>query len=340
MMFVSDIPELVYEWSDKNTVCPENVSSGSNRMIIWRGRCGHEWTSSVKNRVHGSKCPYCSHRKVLKGFNDLMTLFPAVAYEWSEHNEEQPDEVSAKSNKSVWWKCSNGHEWRARIADRTDGHGCPFCAGKIMEGYNDLFSSRTDLVDEWSDRNNVDPHTVSENSTTLVWWKCRDCGCEWQAQVHTKVKGTKCPKCRKTEAEERYRRLLQERQEKRRLRYQTQLIIFEHYMNKVGIEYIKNDDSIIGLPLQYFIPERHLAVEFMMKDLKSDKHYMNEYVKNELCLRNGIKVVRVLGKESRAFKNCLCITKAEDSYECLAEVMQVLMDLMGVDVSIGVEDIK
>ena len=67
---------------------------------------------------------------------------------------------------------------------------------------------------------------------------------------------------------------------------------------------------------------------------------MNEYVKNELCLRNGIKVVRVLGKESRTFKNCLCITKAEDSYECLAEVMQVLMDLMGVDVSIGVEDIK
>ena len=340
MRYVSEIHELINEWSDKNEIHPDKVTIGSHMKIIWKGSCGHEWTASVKNRVNGSKCPYCAHRKILKGFNDLEALYPEIASEWSDRNTVRPNEVSVKSNKTVWWKCGMGHEWEAKIADRTDGHGCPFCAGKILKGFNDLFSTRPDLIAEWSDKNDMDPFTVSENSTILAWWKCKDCGYEWQSQIHTKAKGTQCPECRKKETIVNYQRFLKERQEKRRLRYQTQHKVFEYYLTKAKVDFIKDDDSIIGLPFQYYFPERHIAVEFMTKNLKSDKHYMNEYVKNELCLRNGIKMVRILGKAARTYKNCLCITKAEDSYECLAEVMQVLMDLMGVDVSIGVEDIK
>ena len=32
------------------------------------------------------------------------------------------------SNKKVWWKCCNGHEWQATINSRNNGAGCPVCA--------------------------------------------------------------------------------------------------------------------------------------------------------------------------------------------------------------------
>lgn len=93
----------------------------------------------VKNRtLVGSSCPICEHRAVLKGYNDLLTVNSALAGSWSEKNRLKPYEVSPSSNKVVIWKCENGHEWSARIADRTRGHGCPYCSGQRM--WNNCFS--------------------------------------------------------------------------------------------------------------------------------------------------------------------------------------------------------
>ena len=53
----------------------------------WKGSCGHEWQASVKSRtINGTGCPYCSHNTILEGFNDLATVCPDVAAEWSEKN--------------------------------------------------------------------------------------------------------------------------------------------------------------------------------------------------------------------------------------------------------------
>lgn len=40
----------------------------------------------------------------------------------------KPCNLKIKSNKKVWWKCKNGHEWQAIISNRTNkNQGCPFC---------------------------------------------------------------------------------------------------------------------------------------------------------------------------------------------------------------------
>ena len=39
--FAEKYPELVAEWAEENEIRPENVSYGSNKKIIWNGRCGH-----------------------------------------------------------------------------------------------------------------------------------------------------------------------------------------------------------------------------------------------------------------------------------------------------------
>ena len=50
-----------------------------------------------------------------------------------------PQELTCGSGKIVWWKCSKGHNWEARIADRESGKGCPYCSGRYaVKGLNDL----------------------------------------------------------------------------------------------------------------------------------------------------------------------------------------------------------
>ena len=48
---------------------------------------GHEWEAAVKSRtINKTGCPYCSHNKVLAGFNDFATLLPDIAAEWSDRH--------------------------------------------------------------------------------------------------------------------------------------------------------------------------------------------------------------------------------------------------------------
>ena len=95
-------PELDSEWSEKNDIKPTEVSIGSHKKAIWQCKQGHEWTATVKSRtINGTGCPYCSHNKVLAGFNDLATVFPDVAAEWSDRNEKKPTEVTAFANSKV-----------------------------------------------------------------------------------------------------------------------------------------------------------------------------------------------------------------------------------------------
>ena len=80
-------PLLVKQWSKKNKIKPTEVSIGSHKKVIWRCEKGHEWEAAVKSRtINKTDCPYCSHNKVLAGFNDLATLLPDIAAEWSDRN--------------------------------------------------------------------------------------------------------------------------------------------------------------------------------------------------------------------------------------------------------------
>lgn len=41
-------PELVAEWSDKNLpLTPDRITYGSNKVVWWKGACGHEWQTTA-----------------------------------------------------------------------------------------------------------------------------------------------------------------------------------------------------------------------------------------------------------------------------------------------------
>lgn len=126
-------PELLVEWlgCDNPKYTPYTCLSGSKILANWKcKKCGGEYRSYISNRaLHGAGCPYCAGQKVLSGYNDLQTINPVLAQEWSSSNTLCPNQVTPKSNKKVYWTCRLGHEdYLMSIKQRSNGQGCPTCA--------------------------------------------------------------------------------------------------------------------------------------------------------------------------------------------------------------------
>lgn len=173
------------------------VTYGSNKVVWWKGNCGHEWQASIKGRSKGEGCPYCAGKRVLIGFNDFGTICPDIAAEWSDKNiDMNPTDVTAGSQKKVWWKGKCGHEWKAAIKARASGAKCPYCSSRsLLQGFNDLATLRPDIAKEWSDRNlPLTASNVMPNTNKKAWWKC-EFGHEWNALISSRNWGTKCPFC-------------------------------------------------------------------------------------------------------------------------------------------------
>jgi hypothetical protein len=171
---------------------PTTVMAGASLRLKWRCASGHEWETLLSNRVnHGTGCPFCGGRSVLPGFNDLATVHPVLAAEALF----DPTTVTAGSPQKRPWRCSAGHEWTAPVSARSNGQGCPYCAGRrVLPGFNDLASARPDLVPEAQ----FDATTVTQFSSKKVPWQCRE-GHQWQATVANRTRaGSGCPTCAKT----------------------------------------------------------------------------------------------------------------------------------------------
>ena len=173
-------PELIAEWSPENApLKPNEVNTWSHRKVQWIGRCGHEWSAQIRARVRGAGCPYCSNNKIMQGYNDLATVHPEIAKEWSPRNLPwTPDRAPAGANRMAWWRCERGHEWQTLISTRVGGSKCPYCSGiRLLKGFNDLESRFPELSKERSEKNlPLLPEQINEKSRLNVWWKCKSCG--------------------------------------------------------------------------------------------------------------------------------------------------------------------
>ena len=125
-------PLLAKEWDkSKNTLSPEEVTANTNRKVWWIcPTCGYSYQAAIANRhKNGSGCPVCANQILCPGKNDLQTIFPEIAAEWSEKNITTPDKVLAGGHTKYYFTCSHcGYTWKAQIVARIRGTGCPRCS--------------------------------------------------------------------------------------------------------------------------------------------------------------------------------------------------------------------
>lgn len=127
-------PSVLVEWDyNKNEVKPDEVLAGSARKIWWVCKEGHSYRQSIVYKVKSknkSTCPYCSHQKLLKGYNDLATTHPYILTEWDyEKNTVLPTQIGVGTHNKIWWKCPFGHSYQTYPSNRCGRMhtGCPIC---------------------------------------------------------------------------------------------------------------------------------------------------------------------------------------------------------------------
>ena len=196
-------PELLKEWDyENNEKDPTTISPGIRYEAQWHCSKGHVWTEKVLLRaLRNFGCPYCSRHRVIKGVNDLKTLYPQIAKEWnySKNGQLRPENYLPKSNKEVWWICNKGHEWPRKISERHN-NGCPYCSGRLaVPGENDFQTLYPDMVKDWDYKLNGDirPNSIKPFSHYNIHWKCHICGHEWVQKISNRVKRKSvCPRCK------------------------------------------------------------------------------------------------------------------------------------------------
>lgn len=281
-------PKIAEEWDyeKNNKLFPDQVFYTSNKEVWWIGKnCGHSWEGSISGRtLKNYGCPYCSGKRVLKGFNDLSTTHANLVEEWDYNKNKNffPNQIGRSSNLKVWWKCSKGHEWKTVVKYRGNGQNCPVCSGrKLVVGINDLKTVNPILASEWDyEKNNkLTPEDVTSGANKKIWWKC-DKGHSWISGLSSRnYYKTNCPACGNNGVS--------------KMEQDFGMFLKEIYSQTI----IENDRTIIApKELDFYIPDKNIAFEFNgiywhSEKFGKDKNY--HYDKWKKCYEKGIQLITI-----------------------------------------------
>lgn len=146
----------------------------------------------------GSSLKYVT-KNISAGVNDLGSTHPQLAAQWHPNlnGELKSSQISAGSGNKVWWICSKGHSWMARVYSRKKGAGCPYCAGiLVLPGETDMETTHPNLAAQWHPELNdgLLPSQVFAKSGKRFWWLCAQGHSFQDSGVH-RADGRGCSVC-------------------------------------------------------------------------------------------------------------------------------------------------
>ena len=273
-------PEIAKEFQPtlNGELTPLKIKAGSNKSVWWICPKGHIHKASPWTRTQGHKCPYCTGRKVLVGFNDLQSTHSEIAHEFHPtlNGDITAEMITAGMNRKFWWLCPKGHSYQATPCQRTHNMGCPICASKkFLKGFNDLETHNPKVAKEWHPTKNGDlkPDQVYPFSNRKVLWKC-DHGHEWEATINSRQQNG-CPECYKAQ--------------RISLREKTVFFYIHKYFPSSICNYRFVKDSRYEIDI--YIPEVQLGIEydgvFYHEDAERDLR------KNDKANYQGISLIRI-----------------------------------------------
>lgn len=193
-------PDLLEEWDrDRNPALDPNKMAASTLTPVW-WRCseGHRWQAPPGHRARGEGCPYCAGRLTARD-RSFAALYPGLLAEVHPERNAGLDlwSLAPAARREIWWRCSHGHQWSARVNARTVGKtGCPACADRSPKGIP-VFDRYPELAAQWDVELNAGTgEELTTGSKVKAWWRCpSEPNHRWQARVQARARGTGCPYC-------------------------------------------------------------------------------------------------------------------------------------------------
>ncbi len=193
------------------------INSASENAYFKCPNCGYGWNSYISLWRKNSYCSCCGYDGSVGGIERNLPLIeknPIVTFRmanpedakiwnYEKNGDLTPDNVLYRSNRKVYFKCKEGHEFKKAIYEMTtsDGksRGCSHCKKtsiKARSGENDLFTLCPTAKEMWDYDENVgiDPETLLKSSGVEAHFKCLY-GHKFVRRIQQFTKHPKCPKC-------------------------------------------------------------------------------------------------------------------------------------------------
>lgn len=269
------LPTIKEIWDyDRNEKSPQDYTHQSGRKV-WVNcpKCEQSTQRRVCDVVRiPNSCSVCSGKSVISGFNDLETLFPDLAKQWSSNNKKLAAETYPWGRLRGKWFCEVcGGEWETTVGGRVKYRsGCPYCSNqKVLKGFNDLSTTHPFLLTFWDYmKNKITPDQITGGSNQKVWWKCGK-GHSWKASPSSRYdsktrKAHDCNRCSRA---------------KRSSRGEKELYEF----CKSLVPTTQSTKTVIpGIEFDVWIPSLQIAVEYNgeywhSSQVMKEKYGLNSY---------------------------------------------------------------
>lgn len=293
------MPNLVNEYCfDKNVGLDfDKLTHGMRAKVWWNCSKGHEWKASINSRTNKqSGCPYCSNQKICED-NCLKNTNPELLKEWDYNkNKIKPTEIVAKSDKKVFWICSDcKNSWRATPRYLLMGHHCPYCNGKKVKKEDSLLAKFPSLIKEWDyNKNTIRPYRVHVFSNKKYYWICKKCDKSWKTSViHRTKHSSGCPRCNESKGEKLVSQILGQLKIRNKREFKFSNLGNYRFDFALLKKYKRKPYAVIE-----YNGRQHYEVANFSKDNKKNinnfkKIQKNDKIKKQYCIDNNIKYLEI-----------------------------------------------
>lgn len=278
----------------------EDYQSYNTKLVLLHKPCKKVIYKYLQHMKQGTGCPYCGAKK--SGQNKRQRNMQAFIDYCSSIKDKQILEYPSNMHgvlKVKCTKCNSIYETTPTRFKNTKNHSCPKCRfdhvhNKLSEEHKQKISkaktkSNSTYINELYNLTHgeytpLEPYNGCGNKILV---RHNVCGYEWKVIARNLLQGSGCPKCSCNNNGN--SKLEEELYEFLKSIYQGTIIRHNKEILNNGIY------NQFGLELDFYIPEKKLALEFngtfWHNGNHKDKHY--HYNKSKLCEDLGIRLIHI-----------------------------------------------
>ena len=114
-------------------------------------------------------------------------------------------------------------------------------------------------------------------------------------------------------------------------------LLILYYAGENHLQVKLSERRVIGVPLDVYFPELRSAIIFSRKEQYSQEGIRGEQVKDYLCARNRIRLVRILEADDLATDQSICIRQKDESEEALEQALKEAFHAIGIHLDINLQ---
>ena len=169
-----------YDLNDKG---PDEITKQTNEKMYFKCPRGLHESSKIIVATLTSQLMKGKEYKICKACNSIgQYIIDKYGEEflhkiWSDKNTKSYFEISSGSATKFWIRCLDdsthpdydisGYNFKVSFV-------CPYCFGKRVCETNSLGYKHPEVIDLWSDKNELTPFDYTECSSNRVWFKCKE----------------------------------------------------------------------------------------------------------------------------------------------------------------------